>query len=92
MRIVVYMPPCMYPYLPWWVYTTLYMYHPTHPGYTMPPCVLRLHVEQQRQCRVTRPWAQSRRNPWVGGLCAPLVPKSVTVVIHCCAELLRSSR
>ena len=62
--------PVYAPWLPWWVYTL-----PTMPSYptlgipTIPPYSLLSvqHLPLTLRCQTVRPWAQKRRNPWVGG-------------------------
>ena len=74
-----YIPPC--------VHTTLYI-----PGYTMVTVLSVHHLPVTLRCRLTHRGAHLRRNPWVGGLYAPLVFKGVTVVMPLCAECSPLSR
>ena len=68
--------------------------HPVHPGYTQhPPVLMVLAATCTRRARGAerRSWAHLRRNLWVESLPSLPGPKSVTLLIPVCAELLRSS-
>ena len=80
--------------LPWWVYYTLGIYHPTIPGYTMVYTVLPvLYILplMVSGCPLMEPWAQVGNNPWVGREESPSSPKGVMREGGLCAELLALS-
>ena len=62
--------------VPWWVYTSWYMYHPTYPGYTYHPPAPGVMTEHVRAVHGETAWALFGNNPWVGELYAPPGPHS----------------
>ena len=88
------------------VYSSLPTMPPYHTGYTTTlytlPTYYTLGTPYTLQCLpahacraqrdVTEPWAQTKRNPWVGGRRETQVRKSVSLSMPLCAELLRFSR
>ena len=71
-----------------------YIHHPTTLGIPRTPTTVPVYlvmVYSVLRVREVRPWAQRRRNPWVGGRRTSQDPKGVMVDGRLCAELLRAS-